>query len=265
MANSSTRGLARRILRDCRYLGSSWTPRPPASDLLWGRGFPVSGPAPHPLLKLMVPQGLEVTGQPLAAQLREELRREAELPWGDISEFLAKQRTLAICTSTSEKDGLRVEAVSGFVKGSSNLKAGQYVFSYNMRFTNRSDKALRVLARQYDFRDGIGELASQISLSQAEAAGIVGYTPLIAPGSGFEFGSGVALSTPRGSVTGKFLVMVEPELSGEDAKLHERMSESDLMMRYAYFRSLDVPMFHLPLGRLRFDSEVPVVTLQRGS
>lgn len=264
MASSTARGLARGILRDCRYLGSSWTPRPPASDLLWGRGFPVNGPAPHPLLKLLVPQCLEATGQPLAARLRKELRREAELPWSEISEFLVKQRALSSCTSSSEKDGLRVEAVSGFVKGSSNATAGQYVFSYNMRFTNRSDKALRVLSRQYDFRDGIGELASQVSSSQAEAAGVVGYTPLIPPGSGFEFGSGVALSTPRGSVTGQFLVMVEPELSGEDAKLHERMCESDLMMRYAYFRSIDTEQFHLPLGRLRFDSEVPVVTLQRG-
>ncbi|CAE8611780.1 unnamed protein product, partial [Polarella glacialis] len=117
----------------------------------------------------------------------------------------------------------------------------------------------------YDFRDASQDISSQVLPDQPEAAGIVGFTPLLQPGAGFEFGSGASLTTPTGSATGRFLVMVEPELSGEDAELHERMEQSDLMMRFAYFRSLGTEQFYLPLSELRFNADVPCVSLRRGS
>merc|ERR1712232_908591 len=86
--------------------------------------------------------------------------------------FLQDQRNLAHCSASSEEAGLHLDAVSGFVHHASNVAIGQYVFAYNMRFTNLSPHRLRVLARQYEFRDASGAVSSQIKSEQPEAAGV---------------------------------------------------------------------------------------------
>lgn len=280
------RSVCRTLLRECRRLGPQWTPRAPASDLLWGRGFQADPLATHPLLLRTAPrcvhQGLAGgTGCSFGPWLRGKLRRglndgchsgtstpEAVLGGGtaasDTMRFLKQQGALAECTSTFEEGGLCVEAVSGYVQAASDMEKGQYVFTYNMRFRNTGSRHLRVLSRQYDFREGSGALASQIKPTQPEAAGVVGFTPLVEPGSSFEFGSGVVLRSPRGAVTGRFLVMEEPEdLKPEDARMHKNMLEAELMLRYVYLKGLGTKQFHLPLGQLRFDAEVPCVGHQR--
>jgi len=171
---------------------------------------------------------------------------------------------LAACTSSGEEGGLRVDAVSGFVQQATDQENSQYVFTYNMRFTNTGSRRLRVLGRQYDFREGSGALASQIKPGQPEAAGVVGFTPLLEPGRSFEFGSGVVLHSPRGVVTGRFLVMVEPdELSDEDVQMHRKMEEAELMLRFVYLKGLGTEQFYLPLGQLHFDADVPCVSQRR--
>jgi len=271
------RSAFREILRECRRLGSDWSPRPPASHLLWGRGFKVEASAQHPLLVHITPSGLReglpcVTGgHPFRLWLNRRLRSS----WNctskatasfleDARQFLRLQGDLKACTCHSQEQGLQLEAVSGFV----HMPHGQngqshFMFAYNMRFTNLSDRPLRVLGRQYDFVESSGSLASQIKPEQPEAAGVVGFTPLLAPGAVFEFGSGVVLNSPSGLVTGRFLVMEEPELSGEDAQVHSKMEEAELMVRFVYFKGLGTPQFYMPLPTLRFDSEVPCANLKR--
>jgi len=178
-----------------------------------------------------------------------------------VLKFLKEQGALSACTSSSSEEGLCVDTVSGFARSASQAESGQFVFAYNMRFTNTGSRNVRVLARQYDFRDASGELASRIEHQQPEAAGVVGFTPLLKPGECFEFGSGVVLRTPRGSVVGRFLSMVEPDLSGEDARMHEEMEKAELMLRFVYFRGLETKQFHVPLGQLRFDADVRCVSL----
>lgn len=283
----SARAQARTLLREFRLLGTHWTPKPPASDLLWGRGFHVhSLTAPHPLLMRLTPSFMHQALGPqlgtwLRMLLRQGLRPEAgskdkeqepgqalDLLGADSTvpermlTFFKSQGTLAPCTSTSEEGGLRVDASSGCVTHASSPSSGKYLFTYNIRFTNTSSRPLRVLSRQYDFRDASGSIACQIRQEQPEAAGLVGYTPLIPPGTAFEFGSGVELPTPRGSVSGKFLVMVEPERLAEDQS-HQQMEEAELMLRFVYFQALGTEQFYAPLGQLRFDADVPCVSIPR--
>lgn len=158
-----------------------------------------------------------------------------------------------------------MDAVSGFMRSASDAARGRYVFTYNMRFTNIGSRRLRVLGRQYDFRDASGALSSQVKPEQPEAAGVVGLTPLLEPETSFEFGSGVVLRTPRGSVTGGFLVMEEPDLSGEDAQMHETMLRTELMIRFVYLKCMGTPQFILPFRQLHFDADVPCVTFRRES
>jgi ApaG protein len=156
-----------------------------------------------------------------------------------------------------------VEAVSGFVQSKSNTEANKYVFAYNMSFTNVGKQRLRILSRQYEFRNAGGEVTKQISPDQPEAAGLVGYgrfTPMLEPGQRFDFGSATMLRSPQGTLTGGFVVAVEPQgLTDEDADLYEKMVDQELMLRYAYLKGLGTKQFHVSLGQLNFDASVPCV------
>merc|ERR1712129_164392 len=95
---------------------------------------------------------------------------------------------------------------------------------------------------------------------QPEAAGVVGFTPLLEPGASFIFGSGAALKSPRGYLVGNFLAMVEPELAPEDAKIHKMMEKSELFIRFQYLKGLEAEKFHVPLPKLSFDMDIPCGT-----
>jgi ApaG protein len=270
------RKLCRCFLREFRRLGPSFEPAPPAAFPLWGKAFRGER-ASHPELRNHTPATLKVESkQPFMPWARNLLRDE--LRWnpkgkeslavllagnGDTDaalEFLRHQSALPACTSKAEEGGVRVDAVSGFVETKSDEQASKYVFTYNVSFTNTGTQRLRILGRQYEFRNAGGAITKQISPEQPEAAGLIGLTPILEPGDKFGFGSGTVLRSPQGSLTGGFLVAVEPEgLSGEDAQLHAKMEDQELMLRLAYFKGLGTEMFHLPLGQLNFDASVPCV------
>lgn len=262
----SHRSVCRLLFRHFRRLGPDWAPKPPASDLLWGRGFPSSSGGPHPLLARVAPRavqaGLAHPG-PFAAWVRNLLRgpRLDTEVLEEVLHFVHRQRALAVCTAVGEQNGLRVEAVSGFVKPSSEKNSTNYVFAYNMRFTNVGQRPLRVLAREYEFFETSGSLSSQIKFEQPESAGVVGYTPLLKPGSSFEFGSGVQFRSSSGTVIGKFLVIVEPKLDGVDMQVHEAMEGAELMLRRVYYEGLRTEVFTVHLDPLHFDSENPCATV----
>lgn len=277
-APNCRRGLRRGILRVCRSLGRRWEPWPPACDALWGQGGLTDPTRLHPLLKMFSPrsvhEGLQAAGgqRPLGAWLREQFRnrRQDELAndtpdTQEVLDFLRAQGTLVSCRASSSCRGLRIDAVSGYLQNASQPAQGQFVFAYNFRFVNDGDRSLRILARQYDFRDASGGLSTQIKQDQLEAAGVVGFTPVLQPGEGFEFGSGVVLKTPRGMLTGKFLVMEEPafEEGSEEHKIHESMANAELMLRLVYFKGLNTDQFYAPLSQLRFDANVACVSMAR--
>lgn len=276
-------GLRRALLRECKRLGPNWAPRPPATELLWGRGFRVDLRQPHPLLARLAPaclQGALVdSSTPFGHWLRAALREgdgassastastassamAAAVESEEVLRFLQEQGSLKDCVASSEVEGLRLDAVSGHVAQSEPSKSSQHVFAYNMRFTNTGNQRLRVLARQYDFIEASGELTSQVRPEMPEAAGVVGFTPLLEPGTSFEFGSGVALKSAKGVLSGRFLVAVEPAgLEGEDARLHESMEEAELMLRLVYYKGLGTEQFYLPLPPLGFDASVSCAAL----
>jgi len=256
--------LRRQILRVCRTLGPTWKPKPPANAQLWGRGYWGKVEAPHPRLINLVPPALQEclssnSNVAVTTWLRERMREcggngdKGEAIGKDALDFLSNQAELLPCMSACEENGLRVDAVSGFL----SQQSGKHVFTYTLRFTNTGSKPVRVLSRQYEFREGSGALASQIRSQQPEAAGVVGFTPLVQPGEFFEFGSGVPLNSKRGSANGSFLAMVEPDLTGEDLELHKKMEKAELMLRFVYYKGLGTEQFRLPLGLLRFEATVP--------
>mmetsp|Transcript_34547 Transcript_34547/g.78932 ORF Transcript_34547/g.78932 Transcript_34547/m.78932 type:complete len:282 (+) Transcript_34547:90-935(+) len=264
---------SRKILRECRLLGQKWVPRAPADSGLWGKGFYVDASKPSQALMSQVPTSLAPALRPPNSPLswvRSRLRAnfssgpqdhidEAAALLEDVdpvTQFLHSQCSLSSCKSISEVNGLRVEAVSGLATNTLSEKEKGYVFAYNIRFTNLGSHRLRILSRQYDFRDAFGRLRSIVRPEAPEAAGVVGFTPLLPPGSSFEFGSGVILPTAQGCLTGGFSIIHEPEVVAENEELHNEIEKADLMIRYVYYQGLSEVM-HVPLGQLRFDADVP--------
>lgn len=58
--------------------------------------------------------------------------------------------------------------------------------------------SIQILGRQYTFESEKGQ---RVALPR-NSPGIVGATPVLAPGEAFEYASGVDIDAPRGSVTG---------------------------------------------------------------
>ena len=58
--------------------------------------------------------------------------------------------------------------------------------------------SVQILGRQYTFESEKGQ---RIALPR-NSPGVVGATPVLAPGEAFEYASGVDIDAPRGSVTG---------------------------------------------------------------
>jgi len=253
--------LSRQILRAGRKLGPHWKAITPAVDTLWGQGLLGSRRPFAPWLRSALRRsGLAASDLDESVGSINSLERE-----GKVLQFLQAQEHLSTVASSSKHKRVCVDAVSGLVKASSDLSKGHFVFSYNMRFTNVGCDPVRILSREYVFRDDSGALVSEIREDDPRAAGIVGCTPVLQPGGSFEFGSGVVLHMARGSVVGRFLAMVEPELVGENAKLHSEMSQAELMLRFLYFKGLETEQFHVPIGQLQFDADVPCVSFPNGA
>uniref|UniRef100_A0AAV1U0Z3 ApaG domain-containing protein n=1 Tax=Peronospora matthiolae TaxID=2874970 RepID=A0AAV1U0Z3_9STRA len=127
---------------------------------------------------------------------------------------LGNQLFLAQCSSATVTDGVRIEATSQYVPSHSDPASNTYRFTYRVTITNQNkSSSVQILGRQYTFESGKGQ---RIALPR-NSPGIVGATPLLAPGQTFEYASGVDIDAPRGSVTGCLHALLVPE-EGDDGK-----------------------------------------------
>ena len=83
-------------------------------------------------------------------------------------------------------------------------------------FDSDEKSSVQILGRQYTFESEKGQ---RVALPR-HSPGIVGATPLLAPGQTFEYASGVDIDAPRGSVTGCLhaLRTLEDAGEGDDGK-----------------------------------------------
>ncbi|CAH0479704.1 unnamed protein product [Peronospora belbahrii] len=112
---------------------------------------------------------------------------------------LSDQLLLAKCSTVTVTDGVRIEATSKYLQSHSNPGSNIYRFTYRITITNQNEEcSVQILGRQYTFESEKGQ---RIALKRF-SPGIVGATPLLAPGQIFEYASGIDIDAPRGSVTG---------------------------------------------------------------
>lgn len=108
-------------------------------------------------------------------------------------------------TGASEKltDSIRVTVNSRFLPERSNPVTHDYLFAYNVNIANEGAEPVRLLTRHWVIVDANG------SREEVEGVGIVGETPIIAPGEVHTYSSFCPLRTEFGTMKGSY-GMVRP-------------------------------------------------------
>ena len=95
-------------------------------------------------------------------------------------------------------DDIKVRVAVSFLADQSAPASGRWFWSYHIRIENHSRSSVRLLSRHWRIKDGFG------AVHDVRGEGVVGETPMIAPGASFDYVSGCPLPTATGSMEGTF-------------------------------------------------------------
>lgn len=99
--------------------------------------------------------------------------------------------------------GIMVRVAVTYLAEQSNPDLGRWFWSYHARIENCSELSVQLLSRSWTIVDGRG------TVHEVQGDGVVGETPLIAPGGSFDYVSGCPLDTCNGSMTGSYRMVDE--------------------------------------------------------
>jgi ApaG protein len=94
--------------------------------------------------------------------------------------------------------GIRVHTQPVYVPERSAPTQGSYFFAYRIRIANDGRETVQLLRRHWIITDGNGHV------EEVEGPGVVGETPVLAPGAAFEYTSFCPLPTPFGTMEGSY-------------------------------------------------------------
>ncbi|HEY1037846.1 MAG TPA: Co2+/Mg2+ efflux protein ApaG [Bacteroidia bacterium] len=100
----------------------------------------------------------------------------------------------------AETKGLVVSVKPEYLEEQSNPMLLSYVFMYTITIENRSDYTVQLLRRHWFIFDSNGENR------EVEGEGVIGETPVVAPGESYTYSSGCNLSTEIGKMEGTYLM-----------------------------------------------------------
>jgi ApaG protein len=80
----------------------------------------------------------------------------------------------------------------------SKPESRHFVWAYQIRIENGGDETVQLLRRTWAITDETGHT------HRVHGEGVVGATPILAPGERFEYSSGTPLATSSGFMTGKY-------------------------------------------------------------
>src|SRR5688572_19115912 len=101
-------------------------------------------------------------------------------------------------TSDTTTRGIRIEVESNYLPGQSSPRDSQYLFSYHVRISNVGSETSQLVSREWVITSADGEV------ERVKGPGVVGETPVLAPGGAFEYTSYCPLKTTVGSMQGSY-------------------------------------------------------------
>jgi ApaG protein len=94
--------------------------------------------------------------------------------------------------------GVTVRVAVNFMPDESRSEARRWFWVYHVRLENHRDDAIRLRTRHWRITDSRG------MVNIVDGEGVVGETPLLAPGQTYDYVSGCELMTNRGSMEGHY-------------------------------------------------------------
>jgi ApaG protein len=98
---------------------------------------------------------------------------------------------------------ISVRVAVSYLAEQSNPSLNRWFWSYHIRIENRSEVSVQLLSRSWRIVDGRG------ATHEVHGEGVVGETPLIAPGASFDYVSGCPLDTSGGAMSGTYRMVDE--------------------------------------------------------
>ncbi len=96
--------------------------------------------------------------------------------------------------------GIRIQVESIYVEERSDPKESYYFFAYHVVISNDGAEAAQLVSREWVITDSDG------NVERVQGAGVVGETPLLQPGTSFEYTSFCPLRTSMGSMQGGYMM-----------------------------------------------------------
>ena len=104
---------------------------------------------------------------------------------------------------TQNSDGIQVEVDTHYMESESEPEENRFVFAYTVTIRNTGDVAARLLTRHWIITDANGKV------QEVKGEGVVGETPHLKPGEGFQYTSGTMLETSMGTMGGSYQMVTD--------------------------------------------------------
>jgi ApaG protein len=108
--------------------------------------------------------------------------------------------------------GIRVQVRSVFVPERSAPREQHFFFAYHVRISNEGDGPAQLVSRHWVITNADGDV------QEVRGPGVIGETPVLAPGAAFEYTSYCPLTTAVGTMQGSY-TMVTPDGATFDAAI----------------------------------------------
>jgi ApaG protein len=94
--------------------------------------------------------------------------------------------------------GIRIRVEPRYMEEQSSPEDSHFVWSYTVEISNDGTETVRLKSRIWRITDALGRT------EEVRGPGVVGQTPVIAPGKSFHYTSGCPLKTPQGIMVGSY-------------------------------------------------------------
>jgi ApaG protein len=114
--------------------------------------------------------------------------------------------------SEAVTNNIRVEVLSRYSPENSQPSQGAWIFQYTVRITNQGADTVQLVSRHWIITDALDQS------NEVKGPGVVGETPVLAPGESFKYSSWCPLKTPTGTMHGTYQ-MARPDGSQFDIEI----------------------------------------------
>ena len=99
--------------------------------------------------------------------------------------------------------GIRVRVTPRYLEDQSSPEEEQFFWEYTIDIINEGSETVRLRSRYWRITDAMG------TRREVRGPGVVGKTPVLAPGASFRYTSGCPLATPSGIMVGSYQMATE--------------------------------------------------------